>query len=181
MNFPPEIRGKHTALIKVQESDAADIINLRNRPEINRFLSSQKEIALDEQIAWIRQNTTKNDGIYFKIVNNNNELKGTVSLYDVDNYKAEFGRYICTNSLNAIEAEYLILKYAFEVVKLGRISCHVVEENTKVCAMHLRFGFTTLGTEFSKTLGRNFVVQEMDRNSFLKTDFTTILSLINKF
>ncbi|MCS7210752.1 MAG: GNAT family N-acetyltransferase, partial [Chloroherpetonaceae bacterium] len=100
------IEGLKTNLVEVTEMDAEDIARLRSNPEINRFLSSQKPISVEEQVEWIRQNRKRGDNFYFKITDKQGAFKGTISLYNIKNHEAEFGRFIATNPINAVEAEF---------------------------------------------------------------------------
>lgn len=174
------IEGLKTNLIEVTEGDAADIIALRNNPEFNRFLSSQKPISVEEQIEWIRKNKERNDNFYFKITDKQGRFKGTVSLYRIANGEAEFGRFIATNPIAAAEAEYLILKFGFEELNLEKIYCNTIEENRKVIQMHSRFGFRTVGKKKNDALNCLLIVQEMTRDEFSKINHKSILLLLER-
>jgi UDP-4-amino-4,6-dideoxy-N-acetyl-beta-L-altrosamine N-acetyltransferase len=176
-----KIKGKKTNLIEVSELDAELIIALRNNPDINKYLSSSKPISLTEQQAWIRNNAEKKDNIYFKITDSSEQFKGTVSLYNIKGNEGEFGRFICINSLNAIEAEYMTLKYAFEERKMKKLYSKSIEENKKAWNMHFRFGFKNVSTEYHEQLRKNQIVQAITIDDYKQTDYQPLLSLIDKF
>jgi RimJ/RimL family protein N-acetyltransferase len=176
-----KIQGEKTNLIEVSAMDAEPIIRLRNNPEINKYLSSSAPISLTEQQAWIKNNAEKKDNIYFKITDKDGQFKGTVSIYNINGDEGEFGRFICINSVNAIEAEYMILKYAFEERKLKRLYSKSIEENKKVWNMNLRFGFKNIGIECHNKLAKNQIVQSIKLDEYKKTDYQSLLSLISKF
>lgn len=175
-----KIEGLKVNLIEVSEYDAADIASFRSKPEINRFLSSQNPISEEEQAEWIRKNRQKNDNFYFKITNKSGDFKGTASLYNIKDGSAEFGRFISENPILAVEAEYLILKFAFENLHLKKVYCRTVEENVKVIQLHSRFGFKTTKIEDNQDIMRQLVVQEITEHDFLACNFKPILSLIEK-
>jgi RimJ/RimL family protein N-acetyltransferase len=176
------IDGFLTALIEVSENDAADIVVLRNNPEVNRFLSSQTTITIAQQEAWIAQNKVKEDNIYFKIFDTKNaNFRGTIALYSIEKGKAEFGRFIATNAIAAIEAEYLLLKYGFEILGLKEIYCCTVKENKKVWQQHLKFGFTTIGEDYDERIEAERVIQSLQNTDFQVFDYEKILSTIKKF
>lgn len=177
-----QINGILTALIEIAEQDAADIINLRNNPEINRFLSSQNTTTLEQQIAWIKQNRIKEDNIYFKIIDlKTNTFKGTISLYDIKDGKAEFGRFIATHPIAAIEAEYLLLKFAFEHFGLNEVYCCTVKDNTKVWNQHTKFGFHIIGEDFDERIQSTRVIQNLQNNDYQSFDYENILKTIKRF
>ncbi len=183
MQFTEELKiieGLKTNLVEISESDASDIILLRNNPEFNRFLSSHTPISLDAQIEWIKKNRERKDNFYFKITDKQHVFKGTISLYGIENNSAEFGRFISMSSVASVEAEYLILKFAFDELNLNRVYCKTIEENQKVIQMHTRFGFKTIGIEKKESLNKPLIVQEMTREEFQQHDFRPILSLIEK-
>ena len=174
-------RGRKTNLVEITTDDAADIIRLRNDPKINKNLSSTRTTSVEEQKNWISKNISGNDGVYFKITDLDGQFYGTISLYSVVGNKAEFGRYICENSLLAIEAEYLLLKHGFERMQLDSIYCRTVAENIKVWKQHYKYGFRDTRTEENKETGRVLKVQELTRSAFEKFDYGFIFDLLNNF
>jgi RimJ/RimL family protein N-acetyltransferase len=176
------INGILTAIVEITEQDAADIIQLRNNPEINRFLSSQTTTTLEQQMAWIKQNRAKKDNIYFKIIDlKTKAFKGTISLYSIENDKAEFGRFIATNPIAAIESEFLLLKYGFEHLGLNEIYCCTVKENTKVWNQHTKFGFKIVGEDFDSRIQQTRVIQSLQKSDYQTFDYDNLLKTIKRF
>lgn len=177
-----KIEGLTTTLIEINEGDAKAIIELRNNPTINQFLSSQAIVSEQQQIAWITQNREKEDNIYFKIIDNkNNNFKGTISLYSLENGGAEFGRFIATNSVAAIEGELLLLRYGFEHWGLKRIYCCTVETNTKVWQQHTKFGFQIVGEDFDERIQAARVLQEIQLVDYQNFDYSKIITTLKRF
>jgi RimJ/RimL family protein N-acetyltransferase len=133
------IKGIKTNLTEITESDAPDIVKLRNDPGNNKFLF-QKELTVEEQLNWIKINKDRTDSKNFKVTNNDQEFKGTISIYNIINKRGEFGRYIVTNPINAIEAEYLLLKICFEELGLEAVYGQTNIENKSVWGQHLKLG-----------------------------------------
>ncbi len=65
------IEGYSTILKVIEESDSQLICDLRNNPNINKFLSNSTSITVLEQKEWLKNNLKANDGIYFKIIDKN--------------------------------------------------------------------------------------------------------------
>jgi RimJ/RimL family protein N-acetyltransferase len=176
------IDGIMVRLTELTTDDAAEVIEIRNNPEYNRFLSNAgQEIKMEDQINWTRKCKEENDNVNFKVLLNNN-FAGTISLYDIDaNGNAEFGRYIVTHPIAAIESELLLLQYGFEVLHLNEIVCKTVKKNTKVWQQHSRLHFATIGADVDHRIGEERVLQSMTREHYLQTDFEPIREIIRKF
>ena len=178
------IEGKKTLLTEVGIGDAADICNLRNDERINKFLSTSRKVSVGEQEQWIAANLAKKDGYYFKILDKaTGQFCGTASIYNVAEKDAEFGRYICTQALQAVETEYLLIKEAFESMHLQRIYCRTAMDNKKVWKQHVSYGFVDAGEEVFKNDDKDLVlkVQELTEYAYGKTDYSFIDKLLAKF
>lgn len=177
-----KIIGQKVALVPIQESDAAEMMELRNDPALNRYLSnSNQEISLDHQLNWMRSAIKNPDAHDFTIrLQENNAFCGTIALYDIKDGAAEFGRYIATNALAAIESEYLVLKYGFERLNLERIYCNTPKENKKVWQQHTKFGFRTTGEDFDDRIRMARVCQEISKEDFGAFDYGPILRLVER-
>ncbi len=176
------VKGSKTNLVEISENDADVIIELRNSPSINKFLSSSKKIETQEQIAWIRNNKAKADNFYFKITDLKNNFFGTISIYNITDNQGEFGRFISTSPLHAVEAQYLIIKFGFETLNLNRIYCHTVIDNKSVWNQHYKFGFVdNENFVFDGNLGVQFKIQEISREAYTNFDYGPILKLISRF
>lgn len=179
------IKGIKTSLIEVSESDAADIVSLRNDERYNKFLFQDK-LTVEGQVKWIQKIKNNPGEKNFKVVNNNNEFKGTISIYGIVNGTGEFGRYIVTNPINAIEAEYLLLKWCFEQLGVKSVYCQTNTDNSAVWNQHTKLGFRNMGTkEVAVGSGAGVivkaVVQEITSDEFKLFDYQKIIKLISHF
>ena len=176
------IDGIHTVLHTIDCEDAQNIIQLRNQPQINKHLSSSREISLIEQKQWLFDNAQKKDGIYLKIISKkDNCFCGTISIYNVDiERNAEFGRYICTRSLQAIEAELLIVRFAFDVMKLNNLYCRTAALNTKVWRQHYEYGFVDNGEELFEEKNIILKRQNLTQSYYSNFDYSNFDNLLNK-
>lgn len=179
MNF---VKGIKTNLVEVSEVDSKSIIELRNNPSINRFLSSSKEITIEQQVEWIKRNRLASDSYYFKITDSAGNFFGTISLYSLESNQAEFGRFISKNPIHAVEAEYLIIRFGFEILNLKRIYCRTVIENKTVWNQHYKFGFKDVqDVVLDQKSGFSLKVQEITKEIYLNFDYSSILRLISRF
>lgn len=175
------IKGRNTILRQVMESDAAAIIEMRNNPSVNRFLSSSKPLSLNDQVTWLRNNLGSIDQHYFMILNNKELPIGTISIYNIKNGCGEFGRYICTQALQAVESERMILQFAFENLGLQYLYCRTAESNQSVWMQHLRFGFSDCGIEYDQNLNFDLHIQGISKEAYERFDYSKIDQLISRF
>jgi len=132
----------------VGESDAEFICNLRNNPNLNKYIS-QSTALIDEQAKWIKNYKERELGLhefYFIIErNDNNERIGTIRLYDFRNDPKSFcwGSWILNSSKTryaAIESALLIYKIAFEELRFEQSHFEVRKANLGVHNFHMRLG-----------------------------------------
>ncbi|HQQ93219.1 MAG TPA: GNAT family N-acetyltransferase [Bacteroidia bacterium] len=174
--------GRHTLIEEVKVEDAQHIIDLRNQPEINRFLSSHEKISLDAQQNWIKANLQKKDNVYFRITDTHTgEFCGTIAVYNIRNAEGEFGRYICTKTVQAIESELLLLRYCFNVLQLQRVYCRTIAANNKVWMQHYKFGFRDCGEETTADGHDLLKIQELKLEDFRTFDYSPLERVINRF
>ena len=176
----PEITGRKTILKEVTPEDAENICRLRNDPQINRYLSSSEAVSVEQQTNWIIANKARNDGYYFKILDNNNHFCGTASIYNVLNGEADFGRYVCTQPVQAVETEYLLMEYAFNSMQLNKLFCRTAEDNRRVWRQHVTLGFRETGQEILPGKELLIKVQELTRDAFLQHDYSFLQRLIDR-
>jgi len=177
-----EINGKYVTLKYVDLCDAEDIIKLRNDSKLNRYLSSQKTLTVEDQINWLLNNKNSETNHYFKIVRKKDaKFIGTISLYNINNNEGEFGRYICIDPVGAIESELLIIEFAFLQRRLENIYCRTVTDNEKVIIQHRKFGFEDREVVYDPNINRKLLIQELSYDKFKNFDYSSIRSLVDKF
>ncbi|WHH58339.1 UDP-4-amino-4,6-dideoxy-N-acetyl-beta-L-altrosamine N-acetyltransferase [Petroclostridium sp. X23] len=130
-----------------------DVIrNWRNSPDVYRYLFSHYFITPEQQQSWY-ENLLRDKSKLYMMVIEKKDMKpvGLVWLNNIDNLHrtAEWGFFMGSkegrNAGYAVEAEYLLIKYAFEYLNLHRLYGHVFTFNKKVISMHKRFGFQLEG------------------------------------
>jgi RimJ/RimL family protein N-acetyltransferase len=179
-----EVTYESVTLRSIQAEDAVFVTELRNNPKNNIFLSSTKPITVADQVEWINLYDQTSDGVYFIIQDNFTKIStGTISVYNLSSASsaAELGRFICTNPIHAIEAELMVMDFAFKIMRLETLVCKTVSENIKVWKQHYKFGFIDDGYEYMDNqrlkLKRQIITHEM----YNRFDFSDLISLIKKF
>lgn len=165
----------------VDLNDAPYIAELRSNTGINKYLSSQEPISIDQQAKWIEQ-YLRHGGEYYFIIKGGDVSYGTISMYNIEDEakRGEFGRFVCTHPVYALAGELMIIEYAFETLKLDEIYCRTISENEKVWKQHYQFGFKDTGEELADD-GRTLKVQSLIAASFRQFNYQPIKNIINRF
>lgn len=177
------IEGIKIRLRPMNDDDATFMSELRNNPVNKKYLSNRDQtISLEDQLRWMKGRYASDDCVDFIIeLKKENKKVGNIAIYDVDNNEAELGRYICENSIGTIEAEYLCLKYAFEIIGLNKIYCKTVKKNEKVWQQHFKFGFIKEGEDYDDRISEARIIQTITNDQFSKFDYSPILNLLKRF
>lgn len=134
-----EIVGFSYKLRKIRVEDAAFVVETRLKDAArNRYIHPiSNDISLQER--WIKEHQNEH---YFVVENLfTNQKEGLISLYNIENGRAEWGRWVMKKgSLAQVESVMLIYKFAFEKLKLDEIYTHTVKDNTSVVAFHESIG-----------------------------------------
>jgi len=121
----------------------AEIVGLRNNPEINQFIHHD-HLTPEAHERWLRGESMRRDSLNFVILVAG-RFCGTASLYEiVSGAKCEFGRMVMPNDdrrIYAVAAEFLCLSFAFEVLQLSEVYCTVASQNALVYEFHIRNGW----------------------------------------
>lgn len=185
------LRGILISLEEMNESHLELMVKWRNNPAVSEMMFDRGKFTLEKQKAWF--NKTKNDKSrrqFIIIENKGGRPIGAVNLMEIDfeNLNCDWGYYIGEDEFRmggyAVEAEYMILKFAFEELKLHKVYCQTFSYNKKVVSTHKKFGFKIDGTlrehyksgdSFSDVLLMSILLDEFKESS------GSIESLINFF
>jgi diamine N-acetyltransferase len=154
-------------------SDTEDIIRWRNQEEVRRYFINQELFTRQGHLEWFNNVVAAGKAVQFIITDKRNERPlGSVYLRDIDykNSKCEFGIFIGESDYRGhgvgTEAANLIIKYAFEELKLNKIFLRVLADNIRAITSYQKAGFTTEGC-FKKDVCIN--------NKFMDIVFMAIL------
>lgn len=146
------INGKIISLKLVEEKHLPLMVKWRNNPAVSEMMFDRSGFTLRKQIDWFKK--TKNDLTREQFIiyeNKNNHPIGAINLMSIDktNSNCDWGYYIGEDDYRmggyAVEAEYLILKYAFDQLSMHKVYCQTFSYNKKVISIHSKFGFKTDG------------------------------------
>ena len=142
-------------LRKLQEKDILGMLEWMHNPQINCFFRfDAKDMNYEKAYKFI-MNDSESD-MHFAIVDEQDEYIGTISLKNIDiqHKKAEYAisvRERWHGSGVAKEATEMLLKYAFEELKLHRVYLNVLSDNIRAVRFYEKCGFQFEG-EFKDDL-----------------------------
>lgn len=167
------VRGTRVVLRLVKSNDAPFIVSLRNDPKNNTHLSSQRYLTIKEQRAWLVTEKMDETSLYF-IILFQNEKVGTISLYNISENlsKAELGRFICSNSIYAIDAELTLLEYAFNTLGLQQVLCRTKTTNKSVLSLHRNLFFEDSTVE--RVNNYEIMWQSLEMEKYKISDYSSI-------
>lgn len=132
------LTGLSFQLRPISEGDAEYIVNLRSTDSKKQKYLNPISADVDAQRVWLRKRS-QNDGDYYFLVQDRFTQKnvGLIGLYDIEEGRAEWGRWIIEDgSLAAIESVNLLMAFGFNELNLSEIYCRTVAENVSVVKFH---------------------------------------------
>ena len=135
------IAGKYVNLRSVTVNDAAFILQIRNNPEISRFLPPLK-VTIEQQQQWIEKQRNDNDSYYFLMEDKDGNPIGTTSVYDIKNGDAETGRLCSLGAPSSnVEACMMLHDFCFNIIGLTTLHIWVYEDNKPVINLNHSLGY----------------------------------------
>lgn len=179
------IKGLLITLIPLKEKYLPLMVKWRNDPSVSKMLFDRGRFTLSKQKAWyekIKKDKTRKQFIILE--NKNKKPIGAINLMNIDykNLHCDWGYYIGEIDYRmggyAIEAEYLILNYAFNNLGMNKVYCNTLSYNTKVINIHKKFGFSIDGI-LRQHYKENDKFTDIILMSILKDEFLESLNTIN--
>jgi len=139
-----------TSLRDLTPDDKEKIHAWRNLPEIRKYMYTDHVITAEEHDAWFQRITSDPSCRYWIIVCDSEDV-GLVNLYAIDrsNQRCYWAFYIVSPNVRGKGvgsfAEYSILRYVFDELKLNKLCCEVLDFNQGVVRIHKSFGFVQEG------------------------------------
>lgn len=121
----------------VRNSDVDWIIKLRTSPSARKFIGDTS-LNPSDQLIWLSKYYDRPNDYYFIIEKaKSKQPVGTISIYDITNGQAEWGRWILAeDSPFAVASACLIYLIAFDELNLGKTYTRTVSDNSKVVSFH---------------------------------------------
>lgn len=146
------MRGFFVDLRPVKYEDCEQIRIWRNSRDVYYNMYTWEQITPEMQEKWYRERVYNNEkNKYFMVCIKDERPIGLISLNNIDynNRRTDFAYYIANPAdrvpLRSVEAERLILNYAFRNLGLNKVCCEVFVYNKAVVRFHEKFGFDVEG------------------------------------
>lgn len=135
-----KLEGKYVNLRSVTEDDAEFILDIRNDPQISKYLPPLN-VTVEQQKQWISKQRADKDSYYFIIETPQGNVIGTISVYNIIDNHAESGRSCCIGEpYHSIEASALLTDFTFKTLNLDYTIIWVYEENKAVISLNQSLG-----------------------------------------
>lgn len=145
----------------------------RNMPINTRYLSQVPYITPQMQLEWFDRNQAAPDEITFAIdeIDTLNRLVGSLSLYNINNKEAEFGKMLIGDEEAhgkkvGVYSIVTLLSICFNLLNLQRVFLHVFEENISAVKVYKEVRFEIEKIDKKKLEYEYTMV--MSRENFLK-------------
>lgn len=136
-----KLEGKYVNLRSVTEDDAEFILEVRNNPQISKYLPPLN-VTVEQQSQWITKQRADKDSYYFILETPDLTPIGTLSVYDIVDDHGEGGRSCSIGEPFAnIEASVLLNDFTFNTLNLSYATIWVYEGNKSVLALNEAFGY----------------------------------------
>jgi len=130
-------------------SQQLKIREIRNQPDIRAAMYTEHEIGVNEHLDWVKNVTKEPKYLTFAVLN---EIQVSIGLWqftelDTLHKKSNFGWFFDKVERGGLGTaiEYRMIEYAFDVLKLEKINCEVLESMTYVVNLHKKFSFEEEG------------------------------------
>lgn len=164
------IEGRYVDLRSCTEEDAEFTRAIRNDPEFVKFLPAIDN-TLEQQKTWIRNQREKEGDYFFVVWDKEGNRIGTISIYDINGDHAESGRLAIkgSNPFQALEAQILSFRFAFNSLGLECIDGFIFADNDRAIRFNKQFGGIHYPPETDDD-GRKIIKIENWREDFEKVD-----------
>lgn len=134
----------------IQLEDAEIVLSWRNRDSVRLNMYNHQVIDSASHETWFRRMLSDSSCEYF-IYEQQGVPLGVLAFVDIDhtNRNASWAFYSGDTAIRGIgsEMEQIALEYAFNKLKLNKLSCEVLDFNSSVISFHRKFGFKLEGVK----------------------------------
>ncbi|NLG02514.1 MAG: GNAT family N-acetyltransferase [Clostridia bacterium] len=144
MVYSDTLNGKFVYLRSVTIEDAEAILSLRQNPKLTKYLP-RLDITVEQQRKWIEEQRTREGDYYFSVWNRQNEMIGTIRVYNISDGSGETGSLALKgNAFENLEAKLLCEDFQWDILNLHTTKSVIDAENSQAQKFAGLFG-----TEFN--------------------------------
>ena len=169
-----------------------NIRNIRNEPDVRKWMYTDHTISSEEHSRWLLNLETTKNNIVFAIIDETNEPVGVVSANNLDNLHkhTSWGLYLTGTARGGLGSaiEYHFINFVFDILGMEKLNCEVLEGNDSVIKLHKKFMFLEEGFKRSNIIKNNtrigVYLLGLTKNEWVSaknTLFEKYKKIINKF
>jgi UDP-4-amino-4,6-dideoxy-N-acetyl-beta-L-altrosamine N-acetyltransferase len=139
------------------------VLSWRNHPEVKKWMYNVEDISIENHLLFIDNLKTSKDKKYFLVQDSKYDI-GVIDFTNIDSVALEcdFGLY--ANPFLKIQGTGKILqeaciRYAFDVLKMGKLRLDVFCDNTKAINLYQQHNFKKVGEK--QIRGRDLICMEL--------------------
>ena len=137
------------ALVPLQKEHLRLILPWRNSLAVRRAMFNHHIISIEEHLSWFEELKKDDTKQWFLFIDEKDEPQGVVYFTEI-NYEhqtAFWGFYARPEVISGtgLKMELDALDFAFEELKVVKLSCEVLANNPGVINMHIKVGFSEEG------------------------------------
>lgn len=160
INAAPPKKINLVPLISLETEIQLKIRELRNEINIRKWMYTDHLIGVNEHLSWINKLKQDNSQIVFAILDETlNTPLGLISVNEINTLhkKADWAYYLGETARGGLGTtlEYHFINFIFEILKLEKLNCEVIEGNAPVIALHKKFHFEEEGFRRSNIIKNN--------------------------
>lgn len=177
--FHRPLQGRVVDLVPLTEAHTQDVVRMRNLPHVRQFFDEATLSTPESQSAFYKNLYAQNPSdLYWCVAAKTGDIIGTNRLNEIDGDSGTKGSQIiddahANSGPYALESELLLIKFAFEILKLNRVRAVIRPDNDKVVNFNLKLGFYPAG--HCELRGRNYDVYEITPDLFHSERFDDLI------
>jgi len=166
------------SLKRITENDLELIMNWRMLPEVTKYMYTDPNLTMEDQIKWFKKISSDSTTSYWLIVFEGKKV-GVIDLYDIDhhNKRCFWGYYIADTSVRGkgLGRNLECNMYDLVLDKMGfnKLCCEVLAFNKRVIEIHKHFGSEIEGV-FRKHIYKSGSFHDVVRMAILREKWLNI-------
>lgn len=154
---------------KFTENDIPNKIEWINNPENNKYLHYDLPLEYEKTVEWFERIKERIDR-YDAVIEADGKPVGLIGLLEITDESAEYyvsmGETAYKGKGIASDASRLLLKYAFETLRLNEVYLYTEVENVKAQHLFSKIGFSMIGVRYNDVISHG---KSVDRYEYLIT------------
>ncbi|MFH1741617.1 MAG: UDP-4-amino-4,6-dideoxy-N-acetyl-beta-L-altrosamine N-acetyltransferase [bacterium] len=144
------IPGEKITLRAIEKRDVEFLRNLRNKPEMRKYLCSHMPISEIQQVGWYERSASDARNQIFMVDDPAGETVGYVQLTNIDykNRSVEIGIHLGPSAQGkgyGRDAFHTLMRFAFEEMNMHRVYLYVFAFNERAIGLYEKLGFREEG------------------------------------